>query len=29
MPKLLAEQHFNVRLIFNDENKQLHKRPPD
>jgi hypothetical protein len=28
-PELLAEQHFDVRLIVNYENEQAHATPPD
>jgi hypothetical protein len=29
VPEVLAEKHFDVRLIVNHENEQVHARPPD
>jgi hypothetical protein len=28
-PELLSEQHFDIRLIVNHENEQVHARSPD
>jgi hypothetical protein len=27
--ELLSEQHFDIRLIIDDENEQVHARSPD
>jgi hypothetical protein len=27
MPKLLAKQHFNIRLIVDHENEEIHAMP--
>ena len=28
-PKLLAKQHLNIRLVIDDQNKQVQVRSPD